>query len=300
MGPMTSGNLRYQFARLSIAEKLIAINVLVFIVNALVPFLFGLSKTAIDRWFHLPKDFLDFIGQPWSLVTYSFFHGGLGHIFWNMLLLYFAGRIFLNLFGPKRFTNVYFLGVIFGGLIFLLSYNVFPGLLGNNTALIGASAGVTAILIFVCAYIPNQDVRIIFFNVKLWQVGVFVVLIDLVQIPMGNAGGHLAHLGGAALGYVYARQLLNGRDIGEGFSKFLDSIANVFKKSDGSTGVRGKKAPMRTVHRKQKVGANTKTDYDKAGHQRKIDSILDKISKSGYESLSKAEKDFLFKAGKED
>jgi len=299
MGQMTSGNLKYQYARLSIAEKLIAINVVVFIVNALVPFLFGLSKTAVDQWFHLPKDFFEFLGQPWSLVTYSFFHGSLGHIFWNMLLLYFAGRIFLNLFGPKRFTTVYFLGVIFGGLIFLLSYNIFPGLLGNNTALIGASAGVTAILIFVCAYIPNQEVRVVFFNVKLWQVGVFVVLIDLVQMPMGNAGGHLAHLGGAALGYVYARQLLVGRDIGEGFSKFLGGIANVFKKS-GSGGRRQKKAPLRTVHRKQKVGSSTKVDYDKESHQRKIDSILDKISKSGYESLSKAEKDFLFKAGKEE
>ena len=296
---MTSGNLKYQFARLSIAEKLIAVNVIVFIVNALVPFLFGLSKTAVDQWFQLPKDFFDFIGQPWSLVTYSFFHGGLGHIFWNMLLLYFAGRIFLNLFGPKRFTNVYFWGVIFGGLVFLMSYNIFPGLLATNTALIGASAGVTAILIFVCAYLPNQEVRIIFFNVKLWQVGVFVVLIDLIQIPMGNAGGHLAHLGGAALGYVYARQLLNGRDIGEGFSNFLDGIANLFKKRDGSVGGRRKKAPMRTVHKRQKVGTNVKIDYDKESHQRKIDSILDKISKSGYESLSKSEKDFLFKAGKE-
>ncbi|WP_273566514.1 rhomboid family protein [Maribacter halichondriae] len=290
---MTSGNLKYQFARLSVAEKLIAINVVVFIINALVPFLLGISKSTIDEWFHLPKDFFDFLGQPWSLVTYSFFHGGLGHIFWNMLLLYFSGRIFLNLFGPKRFITVYFLGVIFGGLLFLLSYNVLPGLLGNNTALIGASAGVTAILIFVCTYIPNQEVRIIFLNVKLWQVGVFVVLIDLIQMPMGNAGGHLAHLGGAALGYVYARQLLNGRDIGEGFTKFIDGLSNLFKKKE-------KKAPLRTVHRKKKVTQPSKAEYDRQSHQRKIDSILDKISKSGYESLSKAEKDFLFKAGKED
>ena len=297
---MTNGNLKYQYARLSIAEKLIAVNVAVFIINALVPFLFGLSQTAIDQWFHLPKDFFDFLGQPWSLVTYSFFHGGLGHIFWNMLLLYFAGRIFLNLFGPKRFANVYFLGVIFGGLVFLMCYNLLPGLMGNNTALIGASAGVTAILIFVCTYIPNQEVRVVFFNVKLWQVGVFVVLIDLIQIPMGNAGGHLAHLGGAALGYAYARQLFKGKDIGEGFSKFLDGFANMFKKGDGSHSGRRKKAAMRTVHKKQQVGNKVKVDYDKESHQRKIDSILDKISKSGYESLSKSEKDFLFKAGKED
>ncbi|MEO0526799.1 MAG: rhomboid family intramembrane serine protease [Bacteroidota bacterium] len=289
-----STGLKYQFARLSIAEKLIAINVLVFILNGLVTFLMKLPNDLILQWFELPKDFLDFIGQPWSIVTYSFFHGGFGHIFWNMLMLYFSARIFLNLFGERRFINVYFLGVILGGLIFLLSYNVFPALLGANTALIGASAGVTAVLIFICAYIPNQEVRIIFFNVKLWYIGAFFVLVDLIQIPYGgNVGGRLAHLGGAFLGYIYARQLLNGRDIGEGFSNFLDGIANMFKKKE-------KKAPLKTVYRKGKASGRTPVNYDKESRQRKIDAILDKISKSGYESLSKAEKDFLFKAGKED
>jgi hypothetical protein len=119
-------------------------------------------------------------------------------------------------------------------------------------------------------------------------------LIDLIQIPTGgNAGGHLAHLGGALLGYVYARQLLHGRDIGEGFSKTLDTLANLFRGSE-------KKPPLKTVYRKKQPAAARKVDYDKESRQRKIDTILDKISKSGYESLSKDEKDFLFKAGKED
>lgn len=292
---MNSGGLKYQFTRLSVAEKLIAINVAVYIVNGLLTFLLGLSSNFILRWFELPKDFFNFMTQPWSLVTYSFFHGGLWHLFWNMVLLYFSARIFLNLFGPKKLINVYFLGVILGGLTFLLSYNVFPALMGMQTALIGASAGVTAVLIFICAYIPNQEVRLFFFNVKLWYIGAFFVLIDLVQIPVsGNAGGHLAHLGGALLGYVYARQLVKGRDIGEGFSKFTDGLGNIFKKSE-------KKARMKTVYRKTaSADRKAKRDFDKEAKQRKIDSILDKISKSGYESLSKAEKDFLFKAGKED
>jgi membrane associated rhomboid family serine protease len=246
------------------------------------------------QWFELPKDFYDFITQPWSIFTYSFFHGGIWHLFWNMLVLYFASRIFLNLFGSRRFINVYFLGVLMGGLLFLLSYNVFPALVGIRTALIGASAGVTSVLLFVCAYIPNQEVRIIFFNVKLWHIGVFIVLIDLIQIPSsGNAGGHLAHLGGALLGYTYARQLLAGRDIGEGFSKLLDGVGNMFKR-------REKKPPLKTVYRKRQTQTRQKVDYDKESRQRKIDNILDKIGKSGYESLSKEEKDFLFKAGKED
>lgn len=288
---MAGGGLQYNFARLSIAEKLIAFNVLVFILEGLSSALLGYS---VAEWFQLPKDFMDFFGQPWSLITYSFFHAGFGHIFWNMIMLYFAGRIFLNLFGDQRFINVYFLGVIVGGLVFLLSYNVFPTLLQTNTALIGASAGVTAVLIFICAYIPNQEVRIIFFNVKLWYVGAFFVLVDLIQIGYGgNVGGRLAHLGGAVLGYVYARQLLNGNDIGAGFTKFRGAIAQMFKP-------REKKAPLKTVYKKNTSKKKGSVDYDKETHQRKIDAILDKISKSGYESLSKAEKDFLFKAGKED
>jgi hypothetical protein len=137
--------------------------------------------------------------------------------------------------------------------------------------------------------LPNQEVRVIFFNVKLWHIGVFVVLLDLIQISIGgNVGGRLAHLGGAALGYFYARQLINGNDIGSGFAKLLD----LFKRSE-------RKAPLKTVYRKEQRGGVATDSYDKESRQRKIDAILDKISKSGYESLSKAEKDFLFKAGKE-
>lgn len=291
---MAQGNLQYQFNRLSIAEKLIAINVLVFIVGRLVPFLFRLDEDSITRWFWLPKDFFEFLMQPWSIVTYSFFHGGFGHLFWNMLLIYFIGRIFLNLFDAKRFLNVYFLGVMLGGLFFILGYNVFPAFFGVNMPIIGASAGASAILIFICTYIPNQEVRLIFFNVKLWYIGAFVVLMDLIQLPAsGNAGGHLAHLGGALLGYWYARQLTNGTDIGAGFSRFLDSLSNFFKRSE-------KKGPLKTVYKNKKgsTTATSKEAYNKQSRQKKIDSILDKISKSGYESLSKAEKDFLFQAGK--
>lgn len=290
---MSNGNLKYQFARLGIAEKLIAINIFVYIINALLPFLFQFGANSIVQWFELPKDFFDFLSQPWSLVTYSFFHGGLWHMFWNMVMLYFSGRIFLNLFGPGKFINVYFLGVIMGGLLFLLSYNIFPALMGFKAALIGASAGVTAVLIFICAYIPNQEVRLFFFNVKLWYIGAFFVIVDLIQIPNGNSGGHLAHLGGAILGYVYARQLLRGRDIGAGFGRFLNDLGNLFKKKE-------KRSPLKTVHRRKQTTEKSKINYDKAARQRKIDAILDKISKSGYESLSKTEKDFLFKAGKED
>ena len=292
---MAQPDLKYQFSRLNIAEKLIAVNVVVFIINALIPFLLGLSGNSIVQWFELPNDIVDIALQPWSIITYSFFHGGIGHLFWNMLMIYFVGRIFLNLFDAKRFLNVYILGVILGGLFFVLGYNIFPAFFDINATLIGASAGASAVLIFICTYLPNQEVRIIFFNVKLWMVGAVLVLSDLILLPISNSGGHLAHLGGAFLGYLYASQLAKGNDIGSGFSKFMDSIANLFKASE-------KKAPLKTVYKNKSTTRSTSSsavDYDKKSHQKKIDAILDKISKSGYESLSKAEKDFLFKAGKE-
>lgn len=290
---MSNTNLKYQFARLNIAEKIIVINVLVFIVFRLVSFLLKVQPWYLEGWFELPKDFLDFLGQPWSIVTYSFFHGGIWHIFFNMLLLYYTARIFFNYFGPRRFVNVYFLGVILGGTFFLLAYNLFPAFYDSQSPLIGASAGVMAVLIFICTYIPQQEVRVFFFNLKLWHIGVFFVVLDLVFIPLNdNPGGRIAHLGGALLGYLYARKSQEGKDLGAGFSRMLDRIGELFE--------RKKKAPMKTVYRKRPTGSSRHIDYDKETRQRRIDTILDKISKSGYDSLTKAEKDFLFKAGKEE
>ncbi|XLS30433.1 rhomboid family intramembrane serine protease [Flavobacteriaceae bacterium M23B6Z8] len=290
-------DIRYKYSMLSISEKLIVINVVVFIVHALIIFLSGMAEYTIVQWFQLPKDLSEFIIQPWSLVTYSFFHGGFLHILFNMLVLYYAGRIFLNLFQGRTFLNVYFLGVIAGGLLFLLSYNLFPVFQNTNTALIGASAGVYAVLIFVCTYLPNQEVRVIFFNIKLWHLGVFLILLNLLMLPNGNAGGRIAHLGGALLGFMYARQLAKGKDIGAWFGNGISAIINAYKPK--------KKSPLRTVHRKgseRKKSTVVKTASvagKKDIHQQKIDDILDKISKSGYESLSKAEKDYLFQAGKD-
>ncbi len=289
---MNQTNLKYQFARLNIAEKLIAVNVAIFLLTRLLTFLLKLPEWTLESWFELPRGFTDFLVQPWSLVTYSFFHGNFWHVFFNMFLLYYVARIFFNFFGPRRFVNVYFLGVMLGGAFFLLAYNLFPAFYGSNSPLIGASAGVMAVLIFICTYIPNQEVRLFFFNLKLWYIGAFFVLMDLVMIPFDNPGGRIAHLGGALLGYLYARKSLEGKDLGAGFSRLLDQLGALFE--------RKKKAPMKTVYRKQKSTAANKVDYEKETRQRKIDQILDKISKSGYDSLTKAEKDFLFKAGKEE
>ena len=253
------------------------------------------------EWFVFPKEPGEFIFKPWSIVTYAFLHSGIWHILSNMLILYFSGIYFLNYFSPKRLLNYFFLGVIVGALVYMLSYNLFPAFAATGRSyLMGASAGVMAVLVGIATYIPNMRVRLMLVgSIKFWYIAGFLVLLDVIQIPMGNAGGHLAHLGGALLGYFYTTQLQKGNDIGAWFEKIMDGFASMFSSSP-------KKAKMKTVYRKGKDNSATSkrttasARMNKNEKQKRIDNILDKISKSGYDSLSKEEKDFLFKAGKED
>lgn len=287
-------DIQDRFSRLWISEKLIIINVLIFILDRLLVFLFRLHPEYFIRWFELPENFMSFITQPWSIVTYAFFHDpqNFFHLFWNMILLYFAGRLFLTLFGPKRFITVYILGAIAGGILFLLSYNLFPVFSDIHSALVGASAAIMSVLIFICTYTPDREVRLIFIPLRLWHIGVIFVLLDLVQLPLGNPGGHLAHLGGALFGFFYARNLRKDKDIGRWFERLIFNIIG--------TSYTKKTRPLKTVYKnKTATRRSDKSKTDKDRYQRQIDEILDKISKSGYESLSKEEKDFLFKAGKE-
>ncbi len=296
----SSDKIRYRIQTATVTEKLIALNVLVFIIFFLVRtigFLFQVPSDFLMQWFVFPKDPGEFLFKPWTIITYSFLHAGIWHILSNMLILYFAGIYFLNYFSPKRLLNYYFLGVIIGALVYMLSYNLFPAFQGTGRSyLIGASAGVMAVLIGIASHIPNMRVRLLLLgSVKFWWIAVFLVIVDVVQIPMGNAGGHLAHLGGAALGFMYTKQLQKGNDIGKWFENILDWFVSLFKPRD-------KKAKMKTVYRGQKPKTKPKSSgsIDKDEKQKKVDAILDKISKSGYESLTKAEKDFLFQAGKEE
>ena len=289
---MTSltNDIQKKLANLNVLEKIIAVNVLVF--------LLGLIIRTEFLWFQLPSSFSNFITKPWSIITYAFLHGDGLHILFNMLWLYFLGRMFINLFSPKMALNIYFLGAISGGLLFLICYTLLPGVFGGTSRLLGASAAVRALLIFLCAYMPNQEMRFFTFNLKLWYIGAAIVALDVIGVfsgisnpATGNAGGNLAHLGGALLGYFYAKQLIKGNDIGKGFEKIFDSLTNMFKSS--------KKGPLKTVHKnKSKVGGYTKSDFKEFNNQKKIDVILDKISKSGYDSLTSEEKELLFRAGK--
>ncbi len=290
---MTANNLTYQFKQANIVLKLIVINVLVFLLIFLSSFFFKIKPRDLTAWLVLPNDFFSLLTQPWSLISYSFLHYGIGHVFWNMVILYWFGSYVINLFSAKRFMTIYLLGAISGGLLFVLAYNLFPVFNKHYGGLLGASAAVTAIMIFIATYTPNTVARILMFKIKLWQIGLFVVLLNLIFLPSsGNAGGLIAHLGGALFGYIYAIQLAKGSDIGIWFENIIEWFLNQFKPKH--------KRPFKKVHRtKHKTSSKTSKNSAQVEHQKKIDAILDKIGKSGYESLTKAEKDFLFKAGKD-
>jgi len=293
-----SQDIKDKLSNLNVLEKIIVANVVIFIFGHILKLVLSLRKETSLSWLELPSGFSTFVSRPWSIITYAFAHYDPLHILFNMLWLYFLGRMFLNLFSPKMALNIYFLGAISGGLLFMICYTLLPKVFGYNHYLVGASGSVRALLIFLCAYMPNQDIRFFTFNLKLWYLGVAIIVIDLIGVysgikdPIhGNAGGNLAHLGGAILGYLYAKQLTKGTDIGKGFESFVDSITGFFKSS--------KKGPLKTVHKnKSKVGGYTKADFNEFNNQKKIDVILDKISKSGYDSLTAEEKELLFRAGK--
>ncbi len=276
--------------------RLIYINLGVFIVYILLRVISSLLKFDIADifidWTALPSNLSRLITRPWTLFTYMFLHQGFLHILFNLLYLYFAGRLFMEHMGGRRLLSTYILGGLAGGALYVISYNIFPmfneAVIGSDNR--GASAGVMAVVIAIATYIPNFRVRLFFtLEVKLWILAALLLLMDLIYLGEGNnPGGHIAHLGGALFGYLFIRRLQAGKDITEGFSSFMDNIANWFK-------------PRPKI--KKVYARDTQNDRvyheNKAYNQQKVDDILDKISKSGYDSLSKEEKDFLFKFGKD-
>ena len=292
---MTSLNydIKDKLKHLSAFDKIIALNIIVYFIGWIVFQTQGIARDDSLNWLVLPKDFSGFILKPWSILTYGFTHIAFWHLFFNVFVLYFVGRSFSNLFSIKLSLNVYFLGILFGGLSFILVYALFPnGILKMSGSLTGASAGVRAALIFLCAYMPNKEMRFGPINIKLLYIGLVLVALDVLGLFGSNPGGNVAHLGGDLLGYFYAVQLKNGTDIGKGFERFMDGISNLFSKAKPSN--------LKTVHKSKKkdFAGHTKQEFGEFNNQKQIDVILDKISKSGYESLSKEEKAFLFRAGK--
>ncbi len=279
-----SADLYQRFKERNVVEKVIIVNILVFVLTYLLntaSFLFNDDGNFLVDWFALSPSFEQLLYKPWTLVTYGFLHVGLFHILFNLLILYYFGNLFLDFFRSGQFLTYFFLGIVSGGLIYMIAYNYLPALKTQETILVGASAGVTAIVVGIASHIPNYALHFRFLgSIKLMYIAIAMVVLDVVQIPAGNAGGHLAHLGGALMGFLLTRYLNQGRGIAEWW---------------GSQWSFRKKTPLKTVYKSDRsVKKEGRVEYD----QKKIDSILDKISKSGYDTLTKEEKDYLFKAGK--
>lgn len=282
----------------TVVQKLITVNAAVFIVINIISLILFLTQSgfnaanAILPWLAVPADLQELAFHPWTLLTYMFTHKGLFHIFFNMLLLYWGGLIFLEYLGSRKLVTTYFLGGISGAIMYIIVFNMVPvfSSLAIQSRAIGASASVLAIFIAISTYLPNYTVNLMFFGpTRLKYIAIVMVLIDLLSIEGGNAGGHIAHLGGAIYGFVFSRQLQKGRDISSWIDTLLKSLAKLNKP----------KSKLKVAHKNVRVTQQTKVEKNKAEIQKRIDTILDKISQSGYESLSKEEKELLFNYSKD-
>lgn len=281
-------DLQTRFKTGSIVEQLIFINIGIFIATLLIgsfSSLYNSSGNFLYNWFSLSPSFDIWITKPWGIITYGFLHDGFLHILFNCIILFYFGRLFLEYFTPKQLLNFYILGTLFGGLAYMLSYNYFP-IFSNQPPypLVGASAGISAIVIGIATYIPNYQLKLRFIGyVKVWHLAGIFILLDLIQLAGSNGGGHFSHLGGALFGFLYVSQASNKE------LTLFGSLSTLFK---------NKKKPLKTVYKSNKKKNTASPKNVKSDSQQKIDAILDKISKSGYDTLTKEEKEFLFKQGK--
>ncbi|MBQ8602303.1 MAG: rhomboid family intramembrane serine protease [Bacteroides sp.] len=296
MAPIIT-DLKNDFRRASISQQFIYINCGIFVVTALVAIvrmLFNVGNYSWMEWLELPAWLPQFIKQPWSLVTYMFLHAGLFHLLFNMLWLYSFGQLFLMFFSARHFRGLYFLGGFCGGLLYMLAYNVFPYFSSYlyGSYLLGASASVIAIVIATAIREPEFRVSLLFFGqVRLKYLALIMIITDLLFVTSNNAGGHIAHLGGALAGWWFAAGLRKGTDVTKWINQAIDWLLGGWKVK------RAPKKPKMKVH----YGGRA-NDYEynarKKEQDEEVDRILDKLKKSGYGSLTTEEKKRLFDASK--
>lgn len=301
-------DIKWQYRYGSDLIKLILINIAVFVVINLIslPFMLflknqNLSPDIINSFFSLRASFTGLLHHPWGIFTYMFIHAGFFHILFNMLGLYWFGQIVQDMIDKPKILPIYIFGGFFGGILYILAYNVFPVFSNvvSSATCIGASAGVMAIVLAAATIAPDYELRFaIFGNIKIKWIALAYVILDLINIQNGNAGGHIAHLGGALFGFIFIKQLQNGTDFSKPFYAVTDFFSGLFKKKS-KLKVEYKKEYAYTSSGKQ-TKSNTTQQKETISKQEKLDAILDKINRSSYDSLSKEEKDFLFKISQED
>lgn len=273
--------------------KLIYINLGVFLIVGLVNvvlLLFNISRGWIDQSLALSSQFGVLIRNPWTLFTYMFLHYQFIHLIINILTLYWFGKIFLEYYSQRDLVGLYIFGGLLGGLLYFIAYATLPLFQNQYASLCGASAAIMAIIV-ACAYTdPERSIRLVLFgNVKVKWLAVFAIVVSLLNVASENAGGNISHLGGALGGFFYVFALRKGKNLTSGINKAIDSIVNLFKRN---------KAPKMKVTYNQRPMTDQEYNYAKRQESEQIDIILDKIKKSGYDSLSKEERDKLFTASR--
>jgi Uncharacterized membrane protein (homolog of Drosophila rhomboid) len=283
-------DIKLTFRKGSNLTRLIYINIAVFFLITIVAglgFLLNDPEVSVKalELFSVPASLSTLLIRPWTLITYMFTHKDIWHILFNMLWLYSFGRIFLEYLDQRKLVAVYLLGGISGAFVYILSFNIFPAFTGvvADSIAIGASASVMAVVIAIAAYVPDYTVQLFILGrikIKYLALGIFV-LTSIMDFSV-NSGGKLAHIGGALFGYLYILNLRRGRDIGKGFNSIIDFFATIFKP----------RKKLKVTHKK--VANEFEYNRIKVEHQKRINQILDKISKGGYDSLTKEEKEALF------
>lgn len=271
-----------------IAQKIIFWNVGIFILSLFFFYQFKLGGFNYPNWLALPSSFSNFITTPYTLLTYSFLHSGFLHLLFNMMVLHFSAQLFATFFTEKQFIAVYFLGGLFSGSIFLISHY----LLGyTSSILVGASGAIMAVLFATATYAPYMQVKLALIgNVKLWHITAVLILLDVIQLPISNFGGHIAHLAGGFFGFIYIKMLQNGTDMAVITNKIIHFFYGLQHRE---------KKKFKKVYKNKTAKKATTVTFSKE-KQQKIDDILDKISKNGYENLTKEEKQFLFNSKTDD
>ena len=285
-------NIKAGFARGTLLVRLIYLNVAVFLLVHLVAViltLWNIHPTAWMAYIDLPSDIGELLHRPWTLLTYMYVHYDVWHILFNMLWFYWFGNIFLQYFTPKQMGGLYLLGGLAGALFYVAAYNIFPYFwpMTDYSFLLGASASVLGIVTATAYREPNYPIRLLFIGtIRLKYLALIVIGLDVLAITAENAGGHIAHLGGALAGLWFAASLSKGADLTRWINRATDWVTGVFRPRP--------RKPKMKIH----YGANTdrQKDYDynarKKAQNDEIDRILDKVRKSGYHGLTEEEKKF--------
>lgn len=286
-------NLKHSFETGSILKKLIFINVGLFLLVRLLGIalmLFNLDSFPFMRYLQLPASLDLLLLRPWTVITYMFTHFDALHLLFNMLWLYWFGQLFLQYFNERQLGGLYLLGGLAGACFFVVGYNLFPYFrdIADFSCLMGASASVMAIVFAVSFYRKEIEINLLLIGrIKLIYLALFTLAIDLLAITSENAGGHIAHIGGALLGIWFASSYLKGKDPTRPINQVIDKIVNL-----------GKRKPKMHVT----YGGRSRADWDynarKQQEAANLDAILDKLKRSGYDSLSTDEKKQLFDASK--